>query len=144
MLAAGFMDKPARTFTLITIQIAPFWDVVIYGNYAIVESLCILLSGCVAAVFAAVIYLRLVTLPERFGRIPCVPYGERSEYNRAEEIIFTGCNRCDSCDDSDYDKKQAAKVVFHNYFLSVTLIFGYKKCTLFGCCGHCVIVQGGA
>ena len=96
MLAAGFMDKPARTFTLITIQIAPFWDVVIYGNYAIVESLCILLSGCVAAVFAAVIYLRSVTLPERFSCVPCVPYGECAEDDSSKKIVFTGCDRCDS------------------------------------------------
>jgi hypothetical protein len=33
------MDEPARTSTLFTIQIAPFWDVVIYGNYAMVELL---------------------------------------------------------------------------------------------------------
>lgn len=134
MLAAGFVDEPARTFTLITIQIAPFWDVVIIGNYAMVESLCILLSGC-AAVFAAVTCLRLITLPERFGRIPCVPYGERAEYNRAEEIIFTGCNRCDSCDDSDYDKKQAAKVVFHEVQTPLFSILGIKNAPFSGAAG---------
>ena len=96
-----------------------------------VESLCILLSGC-AAVFAAVTCLRLITLPERFGRIPCVPYGERSEYNRAEEIIFTGCNRCDSCDDSDYDKKQAAKVVFHEVKTPLFPILGIKNAPFSG------------
>lgn len=85
--------------------------------------------------FAAVICFRFITLPERFGRIPCVPYGERSEYNRAEEIIFTGCNRCDSCNDSDYGKKQAAKVVFHDYFPSVTPILGIKNAPFSGAAG---------
>lgn len=39
MVDAGFMDEPARTSTLFTIQIALIWDVVISSSYAIVESL---------------------------------------------------------------------------------------------------------
>lgn len=68
--------------------------------------------------------------------VPEIAHGERSKDDRAEEVILAGCDGCDGCYSCDCREHCGRKVVFHNYFLSVTLIFGYKKCTLFGCGGH--------
>lgn len=67
--------------------------------------------------------------------IPEIADCERSEYNRSEEVILAGCNRSNSCHDSEHCKHCGRKVVFHGYFFFQFLFLGIKNAPFSGAAG---------
>lgn len=67
--------------------------------------------------------------------VPEVTYGECAEDDRAEEVVFPGCDGCDGCYSCDCCEHCGRKVVFHEVQTPSFSILGIKNAPFSGAAG---------